>query len=180
MLEEWENFVKDANKIDAEWKANCSSRICSDHFEPDNYIIPPSSNATCRLKRRAIPSVCLVSNTTNIPYELQSRIGPCYKRPMPPSDNEDLLPPEKIPKVSAEERRDELQKKLKHRIKELQQQLRRSKKKAKTMGEVIKTLEEKLVIDSKEAECLCSTFKNTHLEFLYNFRDNVNASPSAR
>ena len=41
------------------------------------------------------------------------------------------------------------------------------------MDEVIKTLQEKLVISLKEAEALHSTFENTHLEFLYNFKENL-------
>jgi hypothetical protein len=40
--------------------------------------------------------------------------------------------------------------------------------------------EEKLVISSKEAETLHSTFENTHLEFVYNFKDNHKAIPSGR
>ena len=48
------------------------------------------------------------------------------------------------------------------------------------MGDVIKILKDKLVISSKEAESLMSTFENTHLEFLYNFKDNLKRSSSGR
>ena len=48
------------------------------------------------------------------------------------------------------------------------------------MGDIIKILKDKLVISSKEAESLMSTFENTHLEFLYNFEDNLKRFPSGR
>ncbi len=34
-----------------------SSRMCSNHFEPTYYIIPPSSSTPCRLKPNALPSI---------------------------------------------------------------------------------------------------------------------------
>ena len=61
----------------------------------------------------------------------------------------------KLPKLYLqEEKRDELQKKLRQKICNSQQQLRRSKQKVKTMNEVINVLEEKSLITSKEAEGL--------------------------
>ncbi len=48
------------------------------------------------------------------------------------------------------------------------------------MGEVVKILKDKLVISSKEAESLLSTFDDTHVEFLYNFKDNLKCPPSGR
>ncbi len=82
--------------------------------------------------------------------------------------------------VSTEEKRDELQKKLRQKIRTLQQQLRRSKQKVTTLIEVISVLEEKSLITSKEAEGLQSTFENKHLQFLYNLKANLKASPSGR
>jgi hypothetical protein len=41
------------------------------------------------------------------------------------------------------------------------------------MDEVIKIMKDKLVISSKEAETLQENFKNTHLDFLYNFKENL-------
>ena len=95
--------------------------------------------------------------------------------------NDDTSPPEKMAKTTpGEEKRDILQKKLGQKIRNLQQQLRRTKQRVQTMGDVIKILKDKLVISSKEAESLMSTFENTHLEFLYNFKDNLKRSPSGR
>jgi hypothetical protein len=104
------------------------------------------------------------------------RAGPMEQETNPPTDLENLSPPEKIAKTaSTEEKRDELQTKLRN----LQQQLRRSKQKVKTMNEAIKVLEERSLISYKEAESLQSTFENKHLQFLYNFK-NLKASPSGR
>ena len=106
--------------------------------------------------------------------------GPVEQETNPPTDLENLSPPEKIAKTaSTEEKRDELQTKLRQKIRNLQQQLRRSKQKVKTMNEAIKVLEERSLISSKEAESLQSTFENKHLQFLYNFK-NLKASPSGR
>ena len=103
------------------------------------------------------------------------------KRPIPPSDLENLSPPEKIAKTaSAEEKRDELQKKRRQKIRNLQQQLRRSKQKVESMNEVIKELEEKSLITSKEAEGLQSTVQNKNFQFLYNFNQNLKVAPSGR
>ena len=48
------------------------------------------------------------------------------------------------------------------------------------MDEVIEILKEKLIISSREAESLQSTFKDTHLEFMYNFQNNLKSNPSGR
>ena len=48
------------------------------------------------------------------------------------------------------------------------------------MGEVVKILKDKLVMNSKEAESLLSTFNDTQLGCLYNFRDNVKCPHSGR
>jgi hypothetical protein len=117
---------------------------------------------------------------TTPPDELQSRLEHSNKRPLPPTNHDETSPPEKVRRTAPEEKRDELEKKLRQKIRNLQQQLRRTKQKANTMGEVIKTLHEKLVISSKEAEALHSTFENTHLEFLYNFTENLKCKPSGR
>ena len=98
-----------------------------------------------------------------------------------PTDVENLSPLQKIAKTaSAEEKRDELQTKLRQKIRNLQQQMRRSKQKVKSMNEVIKVLEEKSLITSKEAEGLQSTVENKHLQFLYNFNKNLKVAPSGR
>ena len=118
---------------------------------------------------------------SHIPDDARCRLDLSNKRPIPPTDLENLSPPEKVAKtVSTEEKRDELQKKLRQKIRTLQQQLRRSKQKVTTLIEVISVLEEKSLITSKEAEGLQSTFENKHLQFLYNLKANLKASPSGR
>ena len=118
-------------------------------------------------------------------YPMMQDAGWTYRTrdqpPPPPTDLENLSPPEKVAKtVSTEEKRDELQKKLRQKIRTLQQQLRRSKQKVTTLNEVISVLEEKSLITSKEAEGLQSTFENKQLQFLYNLKANLKASPSGR
>jgi hypothetical protein len=180
-LECWESFVEQENILEEPWRAKRGSRICSDHFQLSDYIIPPSSNGTCRLKNNAIPSRSNSTQCTTPPDELQSRLEHSNKRPLPPTSHDETSPAEKVRRTApAEEKRDELEKKLRQKIRNLQQQLRRTKQKANTMDEVIKTLQEKLVISSKEAEALHSTFENTHLEFLYNFKENLKSKPSGR
>ena len=163
-LECWESFIEEENIIEEPWS-------------------PHSSNGTCRLKYYAIPSRSIQNSTqcTPPPDELQSRLEHSNKRPLPPTNHDEMSPPEKVRRSTpAEEKRDELGKKQRQKIRNLQQQLRRTKQKANTMGEVIKTLQEKLVISSKEAEALHSTFESTHLEFLYNFKENLKSKPSGR
>ena len=48
------------------------------------------------------------------------------------------------------------------------------------MHEVIQFLEEKLVLNPQESEALQFTLNNTQLKFLYNFKDNIQSTPSAR
>ena len=76
--------------------------------------------------------------------------------------------------------RHEMEKKLGQKAKILQQQLRRAKQKAKTMDDVITKLKQENIINAKEAEAMPSSFENTQLHFLHNFRDNMKAAPSAR
>ena len=90
---------------------------------------------------------------TTIPNDTRCRLDQSNKRPIPATDLENLSPPEKIRKTeSAEEKRSELETKLRQKKGNLQQQLRRSKQKMKTMNEVIKVLEENSLVTSKGAE----------------------------
>ena len=186
-LEQWEHFVQNANGPSVckkPWRATSVSRICSNHFQMTDYIIPPAANGSCRLKKYVIPSKSHKTPATfytTIPNNTRCRLDQSNKRPIPPNDLENLSPPEKISKTeSAEEKRDELQARLRHKIRNLQQQLRRSKQKLKTMNEVFKVLEEKSLITPKEAEGLQSTFENRHFQFLFNFKQNLKAAPSGR
>ncbi len=178
ILQCWERFVQQANSLKEPWKATSFSRICSNHFKMEDYILPPSITKTCRLKKYAIPSE-LDCDTTILEESQCSRLKNPHKRPLPPTELENLSPPVKMTKT-AEEERNELEKKLRQKIRNLQQKLRRSKQKVESMSEVIKVLQDKLVINSSEAEALHSEFDNIHLQFLHNFKDNHKASPSGR
>ena len=143
LLKCWENYVQKVNK--KPWQANQYSRLCSKHFQSTDYILPPSSNNTCRLKKYAFPSGPPVHSDsptlTAHDEELNRRIN---KRPFPANESA-TLPPEKRPRCASSDDRDELHTKLQQKIRTLQQKLRRTKKKMNTMHEVIQFLEEKLV-----------------------------------
>ena len=112
----WEQFGMHTNMLKDPWKATIYSRIYSDHFRNTDYIIAPSSNLPCRLKKYAKPSRSTPSATMSFPHstmmkELQCRLGHSNNRSFSSRDYEDMSPvPEKFPKIS-EEKRDELQKK---------------------------------------------------------------------
>jgi hypothetical protein len=157
------------------WQADKYSRLCSKHFQSTDYILPPSSNNTCRLKKYAFPSNSTVPSDppTLVAHdeELNMRIN---KRPCPVNA---ILPPEKRPRVVPGDERDDLHNRLQKKIRSLQQKLRRTKKKMNTMHEVIQFLEEKLVLNSEESQALQSTLNNTQFKFLYNFKDNIKSNP---
>ena len=119
---------------------------------------------------------------SHIPDDARCRLDLSNKRPTPPQLiwKTYHLQKKDAKTVSTDEKRDELQKKLRQKIRTIQQQLRRSKQKVSTLNEVISVLEEKSLITSKEAEGLQSTFENKHLQFLYNLKANLKASPSGR
>ena len=50
----------------------------------------------------------------------------------------------------------------------------------KNEGDVITKLKQENIINAKEAEAMHSSFENTLLHFLYSFRGNIKAAPSAR
>ncbi len=114
-LELSERFVQQVNLLEVPWKATREHCICSTHFQHSDYIIPPSQNGTCRLKRCVIPSRINVQPTTSTthPDALLNRLELSNKRPLAATsvDNDDTFPPEKIPKTTpTEEKRDMLQK----------------------------------------------------------------------
>ena len=183
-IEHWKRFVNQNNSPTAPWKATTASRICSDHFHNTDYIIPPSKHGTCRIKKYARPSkpIDLVTPATNSIDEKENT-NDANSRPtsFPPSDSvvfsseldPDLPHPAKIRRVDTMDERHEMQKKLKQKVKNLQQQLRRAKQKAKTMDDVITKLKQEKNINAKEAEAMHSSFENTQAHFLYTFRDSL-------
>ena len=51
------------------------SYLCSNHFEPSDYIICISSQGTCRLKGNVVPSIFITqSPTSNIPEQATQRL----------------------------------------------------------------------------------------------------------
>lgn len=56
LLEKRENIIRDENN-DQEWQATSASRICSNHFLACDYIVKPSTDSSCRIKRNAVPTV---------------------------------------------------------------------------------------------------------------------------
>ena len=92
------------------------------------------------------------------------------------SDEEDMSNEEQ---ERAEEKPD-LSQKLKKKIKNLQQQLRRSKSKLNSMSNLIFHLQEKFVISTKQAGILHAAFDNLHLSFFKNTNTNVKRKPSGR
>ena len=190
-IEHWERFVNQNNSPTAPWKATTASRICSDHFHHADYIIPPSQQGTCRMKKYACPSkpIDLILTTATNSMNEQKSMNDSYTRPtsfpptdsvVSPADSDQLPPPAKICRVDTMDERHEMEKKLRQKVKILQQQLRRAKQKAKTMDDVITKLKQENIINANEAEAMHSSFENTQLHFLYNFRDNMKAAPSAR
>lgn len=99
MLNKWENAVVRINKDGQLWRATKFSFICSHHFEHHDYIIPPSSGKTCRLKKHAIPSVFSTleqPNAMHLSNEERNRLGIRRKHPLPPDDPDDMSPAKKI------------------------------------------------------------------------------------
>ena len=159
------------------WKATKFNFICSNHFEYQDYIIPPSSDRTCRLKKYAIPSVFSKlekPNAMNLSNEERNRLGISRKHPLPRDDSDNLAPATKIflehnyarkqPEDQSQkeltnqeeepEEEPDLKQKLRQKIENLQQKLRRSKKKLENMASLISHLQEKFVISSEQAGIL--------------------------
>ena len=181
LLQQWENIVERENIVEKEnmspWKATISSRICSTHFERTDYIIPPSSSIPCRLKPNAIPSRFPLHEFEGPSAALQSWLEFPSKRPLSSVDNT-MSPPAKA--ASKDDERDALEKKLRDKIKSLQQQLRRSKQKIQSMSEVIESLTEKLNLNESDSVLLQSTVDNMGMKLLLNMKENLNTIPSAQ
>ena len=71
-------------------------------------------------------------------------------------------------------------KKLKRKIKNLQQQLRRSKKRMATMGDIISNLKENLMVKSEIADRLYASFDKLQLSIFHNTKNNNNTSACGR
>ena len=96
--------------LEEAWRATSASRMCNHHFEVTDYIIPPSVNGSCRLKKYAIPSKSHVPATfyATIPSDTRCRLDwSNNKRPISPSDLENLSRPEKkLPKLHLQKKKE--------------------------------------------------------------------------
>ena len=129
----------------------------------------------------------------NLSNEERNRLGISSKHPLPHDDSDDLAPATKIflehnyarkqpedqsqeeltdQKKEPEEEPD-LKQKLRQKIKNLQQKLRRSKKKLENMASLISYLQEKFVISSEQAGILHATFDNLQFSLFKNTKNNV-------
>ncbi len=73
-----------------------TSYICSNHFQHSDYIIPPTQNGTCRLKKYVIPSrfnnvhVQPTTSTTH-PDALLNRLELSNKRPLAATSVDNMM-----------------------------------------------------------------------------------------
>lgn len=120
--------------------------------------------------------------------EVRNRLGIQRKHPLPPDDSDEVSPAKKIlvehnyakkqpedvtqENVTQEdlteeeqipEEKPDLHQRLRQKIKNLQQKLRRSKKELENMANLISHLQEKFVISSEQAGILHAAFGNLQL-----------------
>ncbi len=183
-LQKWEQAVRRVRKDRAEWKATHHSFICSNHFERYDYTLPPSATGTCRLKKNAIPTLFkIIPESTDIPKDARSRVAMpeeltsnTRKRRMPQMSS----PAAKVLRTHNATKSHLTNKALKKKVKNLQQQLRRSKKKIGNMADIINNLQDDLVIKSKIADRLHTSFNTLQLSIFHNAKNNTTISPTGR
>ena len=203
LLEKWENAVMRINNNSQLWKATRFSFICSNHFDQQDYVIPPSSDKTCRLKKYAVPSVFSSSEqptAMGLSDAQKNRLGISRKHHLPRDESDAMSPAAKIflnhnyarkqqentssqddLTVEVEEQdKPDLEQKLKQKIKNLQQKLRRSKKKLQSMADLVSHLQQKLVISSEQAGILNAAFGSLQLSLFKATKNNATNNPSAR
>ena len=79
------------------WKATRFSFICSNHFEQQDYVIPPSSYKTCRLKKYAVPSVfSLLEQPIGLSDVQKNRLGISRKHQLPRDESDAMSPAGKV------------------------------------------------------------------------------------
>ena len=187
MLKKWENAVRKVNQLGEVWKATRFSHICSHHFERLDYTISPSSNGTCRLKQSAVPSVFFQLGIDEISEEVRSRLELPRKHPLLQQEDTmssaaKVLCDHNYAKENNQQTQDRsaLEERLRQKIKNLQQQQRRSKTKLENMEQIITHLKENLIINTEQAEILHTTFDKLQLSLFQNTKENLNSAQSAR
>ena len=191
MLGKWEKAVCEINNSPG-WKATGYTYICSKHFPQYEYIIPPSEGGACRLKSTAVPTIFnSPSNAVyGIPKTLRKKIeSPCdleVLTTLSPLDavNHDhnyCKTTNTITDLKQEEQdRKPLQEKLKRKVKSLQQQLRRTKARKQTMGDIIEDLKQKLLLCQDDAELLSAKFNGVQLAIFRDTKNNSTCDPRGR
>ena len=189
LLQKWLEAVREANN-DQEWKATRSSVICSKHFDlSDDYILQPCKEGTCRLKTKAVPKIfnnprsqCgfMRSSCKRVDFDHSEvdRIlttvnvlhDQCYAERQTEEGQEESIGDD----------REVLQEKYKRKIKSLQQQLRRTKSKQQTMVDIIKELQQKLILTPTDADVLHAKFDEIQLSIFRDTQNNISCSPCGR
>ena len=205
ILQQWEHVVQTVRNDGKQWRATRHSYICSNHFEKCDYIMLPCSEKTCRLKKNAVPSLFKILPPSwpnhNIPEEARSRLEipeqgwspKRHARKRHITDEEISVPAAKIlrdhnyakpeDKVHLPPKKQDPEitnKKLKSKIRNLQQQLRRSKKKMTNMADIMNDLQQNLIIKNEVADELHTTFDKMQLSIFYNTKNNTSTAPCGR
>ena len=163
VLGKWEKAVCEVNNS-PDWKATRYTYICSKHFPQSDYIIPPSENEICRLKSTAVPTIFNSSSNPvyGIPKKLRKKIEhPCNLEVLTTVSSLDIVNHDHtyckkantIEDLKEDQDRKTLEDKLKRKIKGLQQQLRRTKARKQTMGDIIQELQQKMMQNYFRQNC---------------------------
>lgn len=189
-LQRWEEIVNRVKNNPDGWRATKHSYICSQHFETEDYILPPSEAGSCRLKRNVTPSLFKLTcrpfsyNTTEearCRVEMPEDNHAGRKRSMP----QDIPVQSKKSKVNVTDSKifqnmEISNKQLKAKVRNLQQQLRRCKTRLSNMSDIINNLKDNLVIKTEIADRLHKSFDKLQLSIFYNAKNNTMTSPCGR
>ena len=193
-LQRWEEIVSRVKKHPDGWRATKHSYICSQHFEKEDYILSPSAEGSCRLKRNATPSLFKLTCrpfSYNITEDARCRVE------MPENNHvgrkrsicpEMVLHNLKKSKVDVnystilkQSKNMEISnKQLKAKVRNLQQQLWRCKTRISNMSDIINNLQDDLVIKTEVADRLHKSFDKLQLSIFYNSKNNTMTPPCGR
>ena len=85
-----------------------------------------------------------------------------------------------IEDLKGDQDRKTLEDKLKRKIKGLQQQLRRTKARKQTMGDIIQELQQKLLLCQDDTELLSAKFDGVQLAIFRDTKNNASCDPCGR
>jgi hypothetical protein len=135
-------------------------------------------------KKNAIPTLFkIIPESTDIPEVARSRVAipeeltsNTSKRRMPQMSS----PAAKVLRTHNATGSHLTNKALKNKVKNLQRQLRRSKKKIGNMADIINNLQDDLVLKSEIADRLHTSFDTLLLSIFHNAKNNTTISPNGR